>query len=393
MFVDQISSVTRHRSLSSFFSLLGLVAMKRLAVLLLFILVYATSAGITRAPEPLAPLAIKAVIDDYFAKNVHEVEILSFGLKNGKAEETIERLLRLGIQSMPMRIISFAKISLQSDLWILSKPSILLFHSPENFNQTLPRIAFQHGFTSHPHLVYVPNATIKDIRVVSDKNNTIHKTIFLVNEMRGSIELATAFMFTPDACHTNQFKVINRFTRKNKWENSKFFVEKYSNFYGCTLEVDQKDKLLYDVLNFTQKVVEQPSEDTPVEFIFSLLSIELLSFYSSYVLFVDTQKIYIPPGELYGDYEKMFLPFDLSTWIAIGVTIFGSSTAILVIQWISPNNQEIYFGRNNHSPLMEFISIMINGSQVRRVIENVPRIFLLTFIFWSLIFRLGLVDS
>jgi hypothetical protein len=61
--------------------------MKRLAVLLLFILVYSTSSAIIRAPEPLGPLAIKAVIDDYFVNNVHEVEILSFGLKNGKAEE------------------------------------------------------------------------------------------------------------------------------------------------------------------------------------------------------------------------------------------------------------------------------------------------------------------
>jgi hypothetical protein len=42
---------------------------------------------------------------------------------------------------------------------------------------------------------------------------------------------------------------------------------------------------------------------------------------------------------------------------------------------------------------MEFISIMINGSQTRNVIENVPRIFLLTFIFWSLIFRSGFIDN
>jgi hypothetical protein len=367
------------------FSLLGFVVMKGLVVLLLFILVYAISAENSRATEPLALLAIKAVIKEYFAKTVHEIEIINFGVKNGKAQGKIEKLLKLGIQSMPMTVTSNATEFLQSDEYVLKKPSILLFDSPENFNQTQPQIVFQFGLTSHPHLIYIPNATIDDILDVSRKNHTIHKSIFLVNEMRGSIELATAFMFTPDACHTNQFKVINRFTRRNKWENSKFFVEKYNNFYGCTLDVNYEDKYLHNVLNFTLKVV--PFKDTAAQFALTALSIENFTLNNTYVIHVDTQKIFIPPGELYGDYEKMFLPFDLSTWIAVGLTIFGSSLAIFVIKWISPNNQEIYFGRKNPSPLMEFISILLNGSQHTRVIENVPRMFFLTFIFWSLIFR------
>jgi hypothetical protein len=361
--------------------------MKRVAVLLLFILVYSTSSAIARAPVPLAPLAIKAVIDDYFATNVHEVEIISFGLDDGKAEETIERLLRLGIQSIPMRFTTNSGDNLQSDEYVLKKPSILLFDSPENFNRIQPRIVFQRGLTSHPHLVYVPNATVKDIQVVSDKNHTIHKSNFLVNEMRGSIELATAFMFTPDACHTNQFKVINRFTRKNKWENSKFFVEKYNNFYGCTVEVESESKLLADALNFTQKV-GQSFEATELSFKIELpIKTILMLTYNTFVVHVEPMRIFIPPGELYGDYEKMFLPFDTPTWIAIAVTIFVSSLAIPIIKWIFPINQEIYFGRNNRSPLMEFISIIINGSQHKRVAGNAPRIFLLSFIFWSLIFR------
>jgi hypothetical protein len=32
------------------------------------------------------------VIEEYFAKNVHEVEIINFGLKNGRAEGIIEGL-------------------------------------------------------------------------------------------------------------------------------------------------------------------------------------------------------------------------------------------------------------------------------------------------------------
>jgi hypothetical protein len=214
MFVDQIFASIRHRLFSLVFSPFDFVAMTRLAVLFLFILIYSTSSASTRAFQSLAPPAIKAVVDEYFAKNVHEMEILNFGVENEKSEETIERLLRFDIESIPIRITKIDTKTLQSDEYELQKPSILLFDSPENFNQTQKQIVFQSSTTSHQHLVYVPNATIVDIRVISDKNHSIHKSIFLVNEMRDSIELATAFMYTTDACDTNQFKVINRFTRK-----------------------------------------------------------------------------------------------------------------------------------------------------------------------------------
>jgi hypothetical protein len=296
-------------------SLFEFVGMKRLAVLLLFILIYSTSAATTKTPESLALLAIKSVIDEYFVKNVQEIEIVNFGVKWGKAEGTIEKILRLKMP-VPMRVTSNFRGNLQTDKYWLKKPSVVLFDSPENFNQTQPRIVFQSGLKSNPpHLVYVPNATIKDIQVVSDKNHTINKSIFLVNEVRDSIELATAFMFTPDACHTNQFKVINRFTRKNKWENSNFFVEKYSIFHGCTLELDFKDIHFHKVLNFTQKVYEFPEtfEKNPIAFFMGPIVIEMFKFFDTYVVFVESQKIYIPPGELYGAYEKMFLPFDLLT--------------------------------------------------------------------------------
>jgi hypothetical protein len=373
------------------FSLFDFIAMKRLAVQLLFILIYSTSSVITRAPEPLALFGIKVVIDKYFAENVHEVEIISFGIKNGKAERTIEKILRLSIQSIPIRVTRNARENLQSDEYKLKNPSILLFDSPENFNQTQQRIVFQSGSTSHPHLVYVPHATLNDVKVVSDKNHTIHKSIFLVNEMRESIELATAFMFTPDACYTNQFKVINRFTPKNKWENSNFFVEKYSNFYGCN--VAEQNEIFKKILNYTDWQYFKSLPENPIWIAFAPLHYTLFSTHDTYVVMFDSQKIYIPPGEVHGDYEKMFLPFDAFTWIAIGMTIFMPVSAILVIKWISPNNQEIYFGRNNRSPLMNFISILLNGSQARTVAGNAPRIFFLTFIFWSLIFRLGFVDN
>jgi hypothetical protein len=147
------------------------------------------------------------------------------------------------------------------------------------------------------------------------------------------------------------------------------------------------DEMLYNILNSTLKVINSYIDKTLIAFEVKFLNMEDLKTSNTYVILIQPLKIFVPQGELYGDYEKMFLPFDDSTWIAIGLTIIVSSLAIQVIKWISPSNKEIFFGRNNPSPLMEFISILMNGSQPRSVIENAPRVFLLTFIFWSLIFR------
>jgi hypothetical protein len=365
--------------------------MASLTVLFLCVLVCSNVLGKIKSPEPLASFAIKSVIDEYFALNVKEVDIIKFGVKTGPAGKMIKETLKLEIQSVPMKIVKDARKSLKSK-FKLENPSILFFDSTKNFNRTLNQIIFQEAnIISHPHLVYIYNATIADIQVAKPKNHTIDKTIFLVNETPDSIELATSFLFSPITCHSNQFEVINRFTRQQKrWDNSSFFLLKYTNLHGCTLEfpvIFDNLEGISTALNFKINV-KNDTEFTNLTISFIATNFpdgyEELSFY---VTEIQPLKFFIPPGDLYGDYEKLFLPFDTATWIAIGVTIFVSICAILIIKWFSPNNQEIHFGRNNRSPLMNFIEILLNGFQPTALIENAPRFFLLIFMFWSLIIR------
>jgi hypothetical protein len=371
-----------------FFSTSNVFAMTRFAVL--FVVCFASFAN-TRSDELLVPYAIKAIIDEYFAKNVHEIEVINFGVRNGRGDETIGRLLRLGNQRMPMKVIRDVGEQFESDEYKLNTSSIVLFDSPENFNRTQHRIVFQHGYLiSHPHLVHIHNAEIEDIQVVAHKNYTIDKMIFLVHETLHSIQLATSYMFTPEACHENQFKVINRFTRGQKrWENSNFFVEKYRNFYKCQVDFPEPTIGLSRELNYSHTsnpIDSRTLLNETITYYIQFLGNEMFQV-SSYVFHIESRKIVIPPGELYGDYEKMFFPFDNATWVAIGVTIFLAIFTILVVKLRPLKIQEIVFGRNNRSPLMNFISILINGSQHRTMVENGPRICLAIFLFWSLIFR------
>jgi hypothetical protein len=357
--------------------------MTRRFELLLFVLGCSSVLCKVKVSETMAPFAIEAMIDGYFA-----MEIVNFGQKNGRSEATIENLLKLVDVSVPMKV---TRPHPDSNEFKLNTSSILLFDSPENFNQTQNRIVFQHGnLISHPHLVYIHNASMDDIQVAANKNHTIDKTMFFVNETHELIELATSFMFSPGVCHKNQFRVINRFTRRQKrWEKSEFYQPKNTNFHGCPIEIPWiKGDFLAEVFNFKieRTLYEVSVIDTATAYVDIITPQEILDV-SSYVADIQPRKIYIPPGELYGDFEKMLLPFDTPTWIAIVSLILMGIVTILVIKLKPQEIQEVIFGRNNRSPLMNFFDIVLNGGQQNALVENVPRILLMTFIFWTLIFR------
>jgi hypothetical protein len=364
--------------------------MKQRVVLLLFILIYSVEVS----SSALAPFAIKAIIDEYLSQFDYKIRVLNFGVRNGQAEKTIVDILGFKDKPMPMAISSIIRNDGFNETIELKSPSILLFDSPEDFNRTQAQIVFRRAYTlvSHPHIVYIHNATIEDIQVAAYKNHTIEKTIFLVNETPHSIDLATAFLFTPEACHTNQFKVINRFIhRQMQWENSKFFVEKYSNFHGCLMEGTNICDVFEDfmkMMNFTCSYeTKHLVSYEPISFSFRRLPKSTMESNVVYVIHFEMIKIFVPPGELYGDFEKMLLPFDKFTWIAIGVTIVMAIATIIIIKLKPPVIQNLIFGSNNRSPLMNFVSIVITGGQHTSLNESGPRIFLIIFIFLSLIFR------
>jgi hypothetical protein len=102
---------------------------------------------------------------------------------------------------------------------------------------------------------------------------------------------------------------------------------------------------------------------------------------------LDPNQIFIPPGEVYSEFEKMHLPFDKPTWIGIAVMLVAGVVIISLIKCLSLKNQELILGKNNKSPLMNFISIILNGDNTDNLIENVPRMLMMMFIIWCLIFR------
>jgi hypothetical protein len=373
-------------------------AMNRL-VAFLFILVYSVDSIKVKSSDSLAPYAIKGIIDQFAAGNNREIEIINFEEKNGEGEKILERVFKLENFSITIETLKTTGKNFELFGRFLAINSIFVFDSIENFIQSIEYFFVYSEIPDLPHFfIYVPGQTIQTIEPFLTA--AIHTRISaLVHESPQSIELTTPFFLTPEACRKLQWKIVNRFSKtRMRWENSVFFVDKVRNWHKCPMMLQYYEgkyetelfSIFANHLNFTPVKTNETHIDFR-RFLFSLsrgvTSAVKGNFYRMKFMHFEQSKIFIPPGELYGDYEKMLLPFDNLTWIGIVLTIFGGVVVIVVIKWLSPSNQELYFGRNNRSPIMNFISIILNGNQNDSLAENLPRMLLMLFIVWCLIFR------
>jgi hypothetical protein len=367
--------------------------MKGDVLLLLFILIY--SPLLDGSKTSLAPAAIKSIIDQYFANNVQEIALVNFGRKRGDGQRTVKKLLKRENQSVAIRISQDVRKNFELEKLQLNSSSVLLFDSPQNFEKSFKSVNLIVNTQSVPRqLVYVAGMGVKELERFRN-NKFSHHMDFLVNETPDSIDLATNFKQTPEACNTDNWKVINRFTREEKrWTNSSFFMAKDKNYHKCNFSVfhhytksafGELYSIFANYLNFTIDMLRPGN--TSYDLGMSTMTSFFRNFHFVHILHIETLRIYIPPGEVYNDYAKMLLPFDAATWIGVVLIIVVSSLAILLIKKFKSANQEIFLGRNNRSPFMNFVAVLLNGGQHITLMENVPRMFLLTFIFWSLIFR------
>ena len=97
--------------------------------------------------------------------------------------------------------------------------------------------------------------------------------------------------------------------------------------------------------------------------------------------------IFVTPAEKYTAYEKLFLPFDLETWILLSVTFLSTFVSIQIINRFSKSTQSLVYGKNIENPIWNVISIFFGISQTRLPTKNFSRFILIMFIFFCLIFR------
>ena len=356
----------------------------------------------------VVPYAINAIIEEHFV-NLEtypgRVDIFFIGKYNFEFSEFMNKLLKIKSANTKVTISKTELNKIYSNKQ-LGDSSIVVFDSVEKFVKNASTLIWTSNKRYRNHqLVYVPGLTTSDIVKTFQNGYLIDHVNFLMHETDNSIELVTAYMFTPQACKKLQLKTINRFDLQTlEWDNSIFYPNKYENFYGCELIVTKNSDnffgfIYYNLLEMTFKEqlnakLTHSSYDTwdcercdLISYETSLLFDEFVAGVVSDAVSFHSFRILIGPGEPYTDLERMFMMFDFQLWVAIAVTFFIALIATLALSFTSRKFRNIIVGRYNQNPTVNLISTFLSGSQYRTPGRNSARFLLILFIIWSLIIR------
>lgn len=342
---------------------------------------------------------IKTSVED-----LRKIDLICFGT-------TIDSNLASGIVKQTSKHLSMKIINAEiQEMWYsqLNGSSVLLFESAQQFRDIAPDIKWQ----SNPrmrfkHIVYSPNLTAKDVIESVQNGFSIDQVAFLMNETNDSIELATSFMFTEQACRQIQLKMINKFNGTAlTWANNKFFPKKYKNMHNCSLSLRKTGlpsetpdffPTLASKLNFTMKSeklmgnLEILRGGDLYDLSFSMMrewkkGDELSHILSTSILTLRVFYIF-PDGEPFTQFEKMFMMFDNDVWIGIGCTLLILLIAIQIIKQTSMKVQNFVSGRGVQTPTMNLLEVFLCGAQYKVPGRNFARYLLMLFVFWSLVIR------
>ncbi|CAG9806657.1 unnamed protein product [Chironomus riparius] len=81
-------------------------------------------------------------------------------------------------------------------------------------------------------------------------------------------------------------------------------------------------------------------------------------------------KLFVTPGDPYTPYEKLFLPFDLTTWILLTATFGITFLTIFIINRLPKAARNFVYGSKICTPSLNVISIFFGVSQARLPTEN-----------------------
>ena len=235
------------------------------------------------------------------------------------------------------------------------------------------------------------------------------------------LHLASVEWFTEVACNQLQLKVLNSFNKiTKKWQNKLENYQKFQNFYGCSLklgiqineeqscwggikpkkEADGKKiriglkpnifRFTSEKYNFKPYLLELVNEYIRPEVHFHMF--RSTSIYGRLLHmstpFVEIHDVVIAtPGDFYGSYEKLLLPFDDMTWKLLHFTFLVAFFAIFIINMLPKFIQNRVYGENNKHPALNVVSTFFGIAQFKLPIRSIPRFILIVFVFFCLIFR------
>lgn len=281
----------------------------------------------------------------------------------------------------------------------LGDSAILTFDSVNSLKEFNTNVVLTNKYAKPlQFFVHCKSATVEEIASLEERSTILQFQYFIV-ENTTTIRLMTFVYYTPTTCKQLTLIEVNSFNKKYmKWISDKFHIEKFTNFFGCTLSVpipmnypvtmhtvirNSEGRLIFWFYGYNVELTEtlgrhlnmklafNPMDgnaklyyDAKPDFRIDVFDNEL--FYQNYInktfmlqphIFTD-MRVAVPPGADYSAYEKLVLPFELEVWAWIGVTFMISFLTIFIVYRFSAKVRNFIFGRNVSTPSMNVIQIM-----------------------------------
>lgn len=363
--------------------------------------------------------AIASIINSLSEQNLLRFQVISFGNEDRSLEILNKKIGELSKYPIMFRTINNVSEKITIDI---DESQVLL--SQDGLYQTVYytvngdiKKPYEVGdkFKSYRHsfsLIY--NLNQNNISTVGEQDPRFHH---LINENSDSFTLMRLNLYPLQSCKP-RFEPINVFNFKNsQWANETFRRPR-KKFNNCTcyllmsgtIDLDfmklvrVNDKLILKgyfgkILNIFAEKYEINYENIPPKgakgfvhdivvqtYNVGLLKINLL-YYATFPLTFETNKFLVTRGSYYTYYEKMILPFDDWTWIAIIATFVSSFFAIIVIRYMKPEVQKFILGFNNADPFLNLTEIFFGLGLIRVPERNFARYLFMMFTILCLILR------
>lgn len=96
----------------------------------------------------------------------------------------------------------------------------------------------------------------------------------------------------------------------------------------------------------------------------------------------------VPPGQAYTPLEKLFLPFDFTTWMLfLAVFLVAYFTVFIATNFSDHAIQDFIFGRNVKGRALNIFVIFMGGGMMVLPRRNFARFLIMSFILYCLIMR------
>lgn len=365
--------------------------------------------------ESSIPLAIHQIVQKFFETRSATFEIIFNRQDLPILDDVIGRVMNQS--SVQLRLFQRGR----REYFELNNSAVILFDSFRNYK------VFENALYIHEHkvadidlFIYCADLTTKVLRLNLPDDDYQIRT-YLTEDTNGMITLQTRSLFTSQRCFWPQLVGINEFSRpQNRWTTNEFTTSTLTNFHGC--------KLMFGVGQYIQGarlVVSEDSKSTSLigyhigmikalashlnfkldySLIFggnfnksfcvlnlSTVVIERTNFYrgaTSPPIFSSSLVVAVPPGRPYTPLEKLFLPFDESIWMYIGVVFLAAFAVIaLIVQFKLSSLYEIVIDWKVTTPAFNVFGIAMGIGQTVLPNRHSARILLTTFLLFNLVLR------